>query len=145
MLLQPGLLDNSTLYSTCLKCFHAFFQPSVGQKSFYVSAMVPVFWPGVVWSTQTGLHACWQELQTLGETTGQRAAPRHTFSSDCLVMTDRQQTHQVPVRVHQESSPDTLTHSLTHSFTHSLKHKGLVLWYNRGLYWFGSVLVPNNA
>lgn len=60
-----------------------------------------VFWAGV-WSNPT----CWQQLQTLGETSF-----RHTGSrSGYLVLTDGQQTHQVPVKVHQEAALEMHSH-----------------------------------
>lgn len=61
-----------------------------------------VFWAGV-WSTPT----CWQQLQTLGETSCQHTGSRSGY----LVLTDGQQTHQVPVKVHQEAALEMHSHT----------------------------------
>lgn len=81
-------------WSLFFKLDHACLKRGISHTQCQVPVMPLVFWAEVRFTPE-----CWQQLQTPGET-----VCRHTASrSGYLVLTDRQQTHQVPVKVHQEA------------------------------------------
>ncbi len=86
----------------------------------------------MVWAAAWFTPMCWQHFQTSGET-----VCRHTGSrSGYLVLTDRQQTHQVPVKVHQVAAMEIRSNTdnlYNMENKHSSEHEHSLVWRSQKL------------